>query len=213
MIDVWHTKAIGAVLGALTTGEKGLSNTEAAKRYAALGPNVLPEAKPDSYAAIFLRQFESPLIYVLFCASAVAFGMGRFVDGSLILAVLIFNAIVGTIQEGRAQNTLRALKNFVETNATVIREDKEVIIPDKEVVEGDILVLQEGEKVPADARILVSHSLRIDEAALTGEALVVAKSSEALPEQNLKTSEQANMVFKGTYVAAGNGKAVVVATG
>ena len=213
MIDVWHTKAIGAVLGALTTGEKGLSNTEAAKRYAALGPNVLPEAKPDSYAAIFLRQFESPLIYVLFGASAVVFVMGQFVDGALILAVLIFNAIVGTIQEGRAQNTLRALKNFVETNATVIREDKEVIIPDKEVVEGDILVLQEGEKVPADARILVSHSLRIDEAALTGESLVVAKSSEALPEQNLKTSEQANMVFKGTYVAAGNGKAVVVATG
>jgi len=213
MIDVWHTKAIGEVLKALTSEEKGLSNGEAGKRLAALGANVLPEAKPDSYLMIFFRQFKSPLIYILFGAGAIVFVMGQFVDASLIFAILVFNAIVGTIQEGRAQNTLRALKNFVETNATVLREDNEMIIPDKEVVEGDILILQEGEKVSADARILLSHSLRVDEASLTGESIPVAKSSEPLSDSNLKTSEQVNMVFKGTYVAAGNGKAVVVATG
>src|SRR3989338_3402150 len=103
---------------------------------------MLPERKPDSVARIFLRQFQSPLIYILLGASATVFLMGELADGSIILAVLIFNAIVGTIQEGRAQNTLRALKNLVETKAIVLREEKEVIISDYEVVPGDIIHLE-----------------------------------------------------------------------
>ncbi|RJR12627.1 HAD family hydrolase [Candidatus Parcubacteria bacterium] len=213
MLDPWHTQEAEETFRVLDTSEKGLSHIEAVRRLKENGPNTLPEAKGESHFAIFIRQFKSPLIYVLFGASLVMLATHETVDGLLILAVLVFNAVIGSIQEGRAQNTLNALKHFVETTATVIRDDKEISIPDTEVVPGDILVLQEGEKIPADARIFLSHSLRIDEAALTGESVPVAKSKDVLPEQNLKTSEQKNMVFKGTYIAAGNGKAIVVSTG
>ncbi|KKW17909.1 MAG: ATPase, P-type (Transporting), HAD superfamily, subfamily IC [Candidatus Kaiserbacteria bacterium GW2011_GWB1_50_17] len=213
MLDAWHTQEIKEVFHALDTSEKGLHTDEAARRLKDSGLNVLPEAKAENLALLFLRQFKSPLIYVLLGAGAIVFAMGQIADGAIIVAVLILNSIVGTVQEGRAQNTIRALKTFVETNAEVVRGDKEFIVPDKEVVEGDIVILQEGEKIPADARIILSHSLTVDEASLTGESVPVAKSSEPLFEPNLSPSEQVNMVFKGTYIVAGNGKAVVVATG
>jgi Ca2+-transporting ATPase len=143
----------------------------------------------------------------------VVFAMGEIIDGSIILAVLFFNAIVGTVQEGKAQNTLLALKKFVETKATVLREGKEPIISDSEVVPGDIILLQEGEKVPADARIIAATNLKIDEAALTGESEPVHKISDVLEKTDLPIAEQKNMVFKGTHILTGNGKAVVVATG
>src|SRR3990167_8646982 len=125
----------------------------------------------------------------------VVFTMGETIDGSIIHAVLLFNAIVGTIQEGKAQNTLRALKKFVETKATVLREDKELIMSDSEVVPGDIIILQEGEKIPADARIIAATNLKIDEAALTGESEPVHKNSDILGRTNLPTAEQKNMIF------------------
>ena len=213
MLGAWHTQEIGEIFRVFKSGEKGLAGTEAARRLRESGPNVLPEVKPDSTLVIFLRQFRSPLIYVLFGASVSMFAMGELIDSAIVLTVLIFNAILGTFQEGRAQNTLRALKTFVETNATVVRDDREIIVKDKEVTEGDVVVLQEGEKVPADARVILAHALKVDEAALTGESVPVAKTNKVFPNPNLPTSEQKNLVFKGTYVVAGNGKAVVVATG
>ncbi|MDP3784590.1 MAG: HAD-IC family P-type ATPase, partial [bacterium] len=150
---------------------------------------------------------------ILLAASAVVFLMGETIDGSIILAVLLFNAVVGTIQEGKAQNTLLALKKFVETRATVLREGKELIVPDSEVAPGDIIILQEGEKVPADARIIAAANLKIDEAALTGESEPVHKITDILEGADLATAEQKNMVFKGTHILAGNGRAIVVATG
>jgi Ca2+-transporting ATPase len=209
----WHTKTISEILDTLHVREYGLTKEEVAERLKEFGPNKLPEAKVDSLAIIFLRQFQSPLIYILLAASIVVFAMGETIDGSIILAVLLFNAIVGTIQEGKAQNTLLALKKFVETNATVLRDSKELIIPDFEVVPGDILALIEGDKVPADARIIFSRNLKVDEASLTGESEPVHKIFDALTQTNLPTAEQKNMVFKGTHIVAGSGKAVVVATG
>src|SRR3989344_4073682 len=212
-MDVWHTQPVEETFKVLKTGSAGLSSTEAARRLREGGPNTLPEARQEGIATIFLRQFESPLIYVLFGASVIVFAMGEWIDGSIILAVLLFNAIAGTFQEGRAQNTLRALKTFVATNATVVRDGEEMIVKDTEVVEGDVISLQEGEKVPADARVILAHSLRIDEASLTGESEPVTKSNEVLRNSELATADQKNMVFKGTYVLAGNGKAVAVETG
>jgi Ca2+-transporting ATPase len=209
----WHTKEIPEILAALHSREHGLTTEEATRRLKEYGPNKLPEGKVDSLLVIFLRQFQSPLIYILLTASIVVFAMGEIIDGSIILAVLFFNAIVGTIQEGKAQNTLRALKKFVETKATVLREGKELIISDSQVVPGDIILLQEGERVPADARIIAATNLKIDEAALTGESEPVHKNSDILEKADLPTAEQKNMVFKGTHILAGNGKAVVVATG
>src|SRR3989338_10809503 len=136
---LWHTKTIPEILDTLRTRERGLTKEEAAERLKKYGPNKLPEAKVDSLAVIFLRQFQSPLIYILLAASLVVFTMKEMIYGVIILFVLLFNAIVGTLQEGKAQNTLLALKKLVETNAVVIRDGRELVIPDFGVVPGDIL--------------------------------------------------------------------------
>src|SRR3989344_3901788 len=213
MFTTWHNKEPSAVFEALHTTENGLSANEAIRRLKEDGFNALPEAKPDGLAAIFLRQFRSPLIYILLAASGIVFLMGEVIDGSIILAVLLFNAIVGTVQEGKAQNTLLALKKFVETSCVVLRDGKETVIPDRDVVRGDILILQEGEKVPADARIISLSGLKIDEASLTGESEPVSKIVEPIDAESVSASEQRNMLFKGTNIVAGNGRAIVVATG
>lgn len=209
----WHTKSIEDAFALLGTNEQGLNNTEISARRQKYGENKLPEAKPDSLAVIFLRQFQSPLIYILFVAAGVVSLLGDAKDAIIIFSVLIFNAIVGTIQEGRAQNTLASLRKFVETRATVFREGKEVIVSDSEIVPGDILIVQEGERVPADARIISARNLRVSEAALTGESAPVHKVTDALYGETLPAADRRNMIFKGTHVATGTGTALVVGTG
>ncbi len=209
----WYSKALPEIYKELHSTEQGLSKVEAKRRSDEYGLNKLPEGKVDSPAVIFLRQFQSPLIYILFAVSLIIFLMGQVVDSIIILGVLIFNAIIGTIQEGKAQNTLLALKNFTETKATVLREGKELIIPDRDVVTGDIIILYEGEKIPADARIISAYNLRIDEAAMTGESVPVHKISDTLDISNDSALTQKNTVFKGTHIVLGNGKAIVVAIG
>lgn len=209
----WYTEELPAIFKALRSSEAGLRAEDAAQKLKEDGPNVLPAAKVDGFFIIFLRQFESPLIYILFAAGGAVLLLGEVADGLIVFSILLFNAIVGTIQEGKAQNTLLALKRYVETTATVVRGEVEVSIPDYEVVRGDILVLREGEKVSADARIISASSLKLDEAALTGESEAVTKTADPLHKKNLSVAEQKNMVFKGTNIATGTGRAVVVATG
>lgn len=213
MKHYWYSKDPQEIFQILHSDEHGLSQTEALKRLDLYGPNKLPEEKREGLWIIFFRQFQSPLIYILFTACVIIFLMGEIVDASIILAILIFNSIIGTIQEGRAQNTLVALKKFVETKATILRENNEIIVPDTEVVPGDIIVLQEGERIPADARVLVSHGLNTDEAAITGESTPKHKIIEPITEKDLPDADQKNIVFKGTNIVSGNGKALVVATG
>lgn len=192
---------------------QGLGTDEAQARLARYGENRLPESKADSLLVLFLRQFQSPLIYLLLLAAAVVYLTGDHEDAYIILFVLVFNAVVGSIQEGRAQNTLRALKRFAETSATVVRDGRELIVRDAEVVPGDVLILQEGAKVPADARVLVSHTLQADEASLTGESEPVTKREEKVAREDAPVGDRVSMVFKGTNVTSGSGRAVVVATG
>ncbi|MBI4691837.1 MAG: HAD-IC family P-type ATPase [Candidatus Terrybacteria bacterium] len=213
-MKLWHALSPLEIEGELKTNlQSGLEQTEALSRFQSFGPNKLPSAKPERLFFIFLRQFQSPLIYILLAAAIFVFALKETIDGFIILFVLLFNAVVGTIQEGKAQNTLLALKKFVETNATVVRNGKEIIVPDTEIVAGDIVILQEGEKVPADCRLILANNLRLDEAALTGESTPVDKIADALKNKDLAVMEQKNMVFKGTHITAGNGRAVVVATG
>lgn len=209
----WHALSSATALDKLGSGERGLAPAEALGRLERYGLNALPEEKPRSPFALFFAQFRSPLIYVLLAASAIIFAIGEPVDGSIILAILFFNAVVGMIQEGKAQHALRALKTFVRTNATVLREGEEFIIADREVVPGDVILIQAGEKIPADARIMLSQNLKIDESSLTGEAEPVNKIADALSSVALVTADQKNMVFKGTNAVAGSATAVVVATG
>ncbi|MFH1582696.1 MAG: HAD-IC family P-type ATPase, partial [Candidatus Falkowbacteria bacterium] len=213
MENNWYSKLESDILKQLQSDSNGLSLEAVQQRLEKYGENRLLEIKVDNPAIIFFRQFQSPLIYVLFIAALIIFAMSEIVDGSIILAILIFNAVVGTIQEGKAQNTLLALKKFVETKAVVLRQGKEMIIPDSEVVPGEIIILQEGEKIPADARVILSHNLNIDESMLTGESEPVHKIEEIIKKNNLLMQEQKNMVFKGTYILSGNGKAIVVETG
>ncbi len=213
MNNLWFTKSAEAVLADLNSNLEGLTESESKNRLLKYGQNKLPEAKTDGLLVIFLRQFQSPLIYILFAAAIVTFFLKEYTDGGLIMFVLFFNAIVGTIQEGKAQNTLLALKNFITTKATVLRDKNEKIVLDSLLVPGDIIILQEGEKIPADCRLLVSNQLRLDESALTGESIPVFKTVDIMESPNLPISEQKNMVFKGTHITAGNGKAIVVSTG
>src|SRR3989344_4246140 len=209
----WGIKTIPEIFDILHSRELGLTKEEVVERFRKYGPNKLPEGKVDSLPIIFLRQFQSPLIYILLAAAVIVFIMGETIDASIIFFVLLFNAIVGTIQEGKAQDALLALKMFAETSATVVRDGKDIIIPDTEIVSGDIISLQEGEKVPADARIISANTLEIDEASLTGESEPVTKTDTVLSTGNLPVADQKNMLFKGTHVLSGSGVAVVVATG
>lgn len=209
----YYNKELDEIFQELNTGEHGLAKGEIKNRLLKYGSNKLPEAKADNLLIIFLRQFQSPLIFILLLATIVVFLTGENIDGFVILFVLFFNAVVGTIQEGKAQNIFAALKNFIKTNASVIRDGKEYIIPDEDIAPGDIIVLREGEKIPADARILYSESFQVDESTLTGESNPKFKLADSIEKENVPISNQRNIVFKGTNVVSGNGKAVVVATG
>lgn len=211
---MWYTLSPTEIEQKLNTSiSSGLNSDQVKKLVAEHGLNKLPESKTDTPLIIFLRQFQSPLIFILFVAGGIIFYLGEIIDALVILFVLFFNAVVGALQEGKAQNTLSALKTFTQVNATVMREEKEIIIPDTEVVPGDIIIIQEGEKIPADARVIESHNLTLDEAALTGESLPTRKIIEPITRADLPVTEQKNMVFKGTYIVSGNGRAIVTATG
>lgn len=209
----YYNKDLNEIFQEMNSDSLGLEKKEAKRRLLENGPNKLPEIKPDNLMKIFLRQFQSPLIFILILASEFVFLTGEKSDGFVILFVLFFNAVVGTMQEGKAQNIFATLKNFTKTNTSVIREGEELIISDEELVVGDIIIVREGEKIPADARILNAESLQINEAILTGESGPKFKLAITLKKAKIPFAEQKNMIFKGTNVVSGNGKAIVVATG
>ena len=210
---IWHSKSVREVIETLYTSEEGLSEREALKRLKTEGENKLPQSKGESMAVIFFRQFQSPLIYILLIACLIVFFIGKLSDSLIILFVLVVNAVIGALQEGKAQNTLRALQHFTKTNVRVFRDGKEYIVPDLHIVPGDIILLEEGDKVPADARIIEVYNFKVNEASLTGESESILKISDTLHNEKLPTADQKNMVFKGTFVALGRAKAVVVLTG
>jgi Ca2+-transporting ATPase len=192
--------------------EIGLSQQEASARLKKYGKNILVEKAPDSLFIIFLRQFKNPLVYVLLIAASLAFIVGDTLDVFVALVVVLFNATVGTIQEGRSRNIIAALKKYLVSETIVIRDGQHRVISDEQIVVGDVIVLQEGARVPADARILVGKNLKIEEALLTGESAPVEKHDKPL-ECEMPIYEQSNMVFRGTFVVSGFGKAVIIATG
>lgn len=193
--------------------ERGLSTREVEQRLKQYGPNVLPDHKRESWFIVFVRQFKSPLIYVLCIAALIVLIAGKEVyDAFIIAGILFFNALIGAVQEGRARNILEGLKKLSKTTSIVIRNGYEELIDDTLLVPGDIIVIQDGSKVPADARLIEAHTIYVDEAMLTGESESVAKTAHAL-ETIVPIYEQKNMIFKGTYVTAGTGKALVTTTG
>ncbi|PIQ92734.1 MAG: ATPase [Parcubacteria group bacterium CG11_big_fil_rev_8_21_14_0_20_39_22] len=211
--QTWYDKTPEEVLIEIGGSESGLTSDVAKEHLNRFGQNSLPTEKVDSYFKILLRQFQGPLIYILLIASVIVFAMGDIIDGLVILFVLIINALIGAGQEGKAKEKLSALTKLTETRATVMRDSKETDINAGLLVPGDVVVLREGDQVPADGRIISSSSLTIDESALTGESDPVSKSTEVIKADSLVTGDQKNMMWKGTYVTSGFGKAVIVATG
>jgi len=213
MKNKYYNQKINQVLKEMSSGEHGLSKNEVDRRIKKVGFNKLPEIKPDGTFKIFFRQFQSSLIFILLITTGIVFLMDEINEGIVILAVLLFNAVIGTVQEGKSQKIFSALKNFIKTNTSVIREGREYIISDENIVPGDIIMIREGEKIPADARLIEVKSLQIDESAFTGEFSPKFKTKDLLNKSELVIADQTNMVFKGTTVISGHGKAIVVKTG
>ncbi len=193
-------------------GELGLSADEVGRRRAEHGANTLPEPPKRPLFMVLLRQFTSPLIYILFVAAALAAALGHPGDATVILAVVLVNALIGTYQEGRAERSMDALRRLSTLRVRVLRDGQEQEIAARDLVPGDVLLLAAGDAVAADARLIEQESLAVAEAALTGESVPVAKALAALPEATA-LADRHNMVFSGTYVAAGRARAVVTATG
>jgi len=212
-IRAWHTLPGEQVREALGTPVGGLFPDDASRRLAEFGPNQLQVAPLPPLWRIFLRQFRSPLIYVLFAVSLVSLLLGEAVDAAVILGIVLLNSTIGFIQEYRAQQAIQALARMTSPRATVLRSGEEVEIPASEVVPGDLLLLTAGDRTAADARILHGSDLEIDESALTGESVPALKQADPLPSPSLPLADRRNMVMMNTSVTRGRGLAVVVGTG
>jgi len=191
---------------------RGLSGEEVRRLRARYGPNLLPALPGRSPLKILLAQFRSLFIYALIVAGVVSYFVGEAVDAAVILAVVFINALIGFFQEYKAERTLEGLKEYLSPRALVVREGRVQSIPAEELVPGDVLILRAGMKIPADARLLEARGLLVDESVLTGESLPVEKAPGEVPE-GASLAERKNMVFSGTLVVNGEGRAVVVATG
>ncbi len=206
----WYRTPVPEVFKLAKSSPYGITDDEAAKRLILYGYNEIVEEKKISEILRFLAHFNDPLIYILVISGLITIFLLRYIDSTIIFLVVLINAVVGYIQERRAKKTIESLKKIVEVKARVIRRvEKE--IPAKELVLGDVIVLEAGMKIPADARLFEDKNLTVDESLLTGESTPVEKFSETILKKT--AVERNNMVFAGTLVLKGYGKAVVVATG
>jgi len=208
----WHNENESVVLESLDTSTNGLSREEATNRLTNYGPNRLPEPKKRGPLFRFLYQFHNVLIYVLIAASAITSLLGHWVDASVILGVVFLNAIIGFIQEGKAENALQAIRQMLSPNAIVKRDGQQITVPAEDLVPGDIVMLQSGDKVPADLRLLRVKGLQIQESALTGESIAVEKITTHVPQEAV-IGDRKCMAYSGTLVTHGQGSGVVVFTG
>lgn len=201
------------VLTTLDSTRRGLATAEAARRLRQTGPNVLPEAPLPSIASVFARQFASPFIYILLAAAALSTALREWADAGFIGAVVVLNAVIGTLQEARAERSAHALHQMMTTRARVVRDGDLTEVDAADLVPGDVVMLSSGDKVPADLRFLDCQDLQIDESLLTGESLPVGKIADAVFPVDTGLAERANMAFAGALVTRGRGEGIVVATG
>ncbi len=209
----WHALDADAALAQLASGRQGLSAAEAAARLQRDGPNLLPEAAPVSVLAMFARQFADFMIGVLIVAAIVAAAIGEPIEAGAILAIVVLNAILGFSQEWRAEQAMAALRALSAPHARVLREGARLDVPAAELVAGDLVWLDAGTRVPSDLRLVEGASLRIEEAALTGESVPADKDASITLPADAVLADRRNMAYSGTMVTAGRATGVVVATG
>ncbi len=208
----WHATDIEQALEALATTQDGLSEVEAERRFELYGPNRIPEARQRSALVRFLSQFNNVLIYVLLLAGMVTALLQHWLDTSVIIGVVLINAMIGFIQEGKAENALAAIRQMLSPRTLVIRGSRRITIDLEKLVIGDIVPLQAGDKIVADLRLMQAKGLRIEEAALTGESIPVEKQRQPVPTDTV-LGDRRSMAYSGTLVTAGQGLGVVTATG
>lgn len=214
MAGAWHAMSPDEVRLALRTHlEHGLDRVEAAQRLAEVGLNALEDARPVSPWRILFAQFTDFMVLVLLGATLISFLLGEVGDGITIVAIVVMNAILGFFQEYRAERSVAALRQLSAPTARVIRSGERKVIPADELVPGDLIELEAGDRVPADGRLVETRSLAVDESALTGESNPAAKRVDAIPDVALALGDRVNLVFMGTVVTRGRGRAVVAATG
>ncbi|WP_019612096.1 cation-transporting P-type ATPase [Thioalkalivibrio sp. AKL7] len=208
----WHALKTDEVLKRLEVDEHGLKSPDAEQRLQDVGPNRLPETARTGPIRRFLLQFHNVLIYVLIAAAIGTAFLGHWLDTGVILGVVLINAIIGHIQEGKAEKALDAIRQMLSPKAQVLRDGQRRSIPAEELVPGDTVYLQAGDRVPADLRLTGAHNMRIDEAALTGESVASEKQTAPVePEADL--GDRVSMAYSGTLVAFGQGRGVVIGTG
>ncbi len=208
----WHARDPRDVLQRLQSKRGGLDEEEAARRLDDYGPNALPPAPRRTVLQRFLGQFNNLLIYVLIASGAITALLGHWTDTVVILAVVVLNAAIGFWQEGRAEDALAAVRNMLSTEASVLRRGARHTVPAERLVPGDVVLIEAGDRVPADLRLIEVRGLRAQEAALTGES-VAATKDVAPVAADTPLGSRASMVYSGTLVTSGRGKGVVVATG
>jgi calcium-translocating P-type ATPase len=209
----WHATSIDRVATLLDTGRGGLSAKVAAARLVVDGPNALAPPPVPSVLLLFLRQFNSPLIYLLIAAAAISLGLGHRTDAGFIGVVLIINAAIGTVQESKAASSLAALGRMIGQTAMVRRDDAVSAIDARDIVVGDVVDLESGMAVPADIRLSSSSALRVDQSTFTGESVAVAKDHATLLPDQTPPGERTTMALAGTMIEQGRGVGIVVATG
>ncbi|MCD2448953.1 cation-transporting P-type ATPase [Methylicorpusculum oleiharenae] len=209
----WHAMPAEVVLAELKTNpDQGISDEEAQKRLTRYGPNRLPEQKPRSALIRFISQFHNLLIYVLLATAAITAMLDHWADTFVILGVVLVNSIIGYVQEGKAEDALQAIKKMLSSHALVLRNDKKTTIPAANLVPGDIVMLQSGDKVPADLRLITVKNLQIQEAVLTGESVPIEKRHQEVVKDAV-LGDRFNLAYSGTLVTFGQAKGVVVGTG
>ncbi len=209
----WHSLELRKIEETLSANERGLTEVEAASRLQRFGPNTLPEQKPPAFWQILLRQFVSPLIYILVLAAVVSVVLKDYEDAGFIAAVLALNAGIGAFQEWKAEQSSLALRKLLQIRATVTRDGEMRDISADGVVPGDLIWLEAGNRVPADMRLLSATGLQVDESLLTGESLPVTKDPTWSGDESATVGDRLNMAYAGSIVARGRGTALTVATG
>ena len=209
----WHNTEIDTVLKLNNSSKEGLSSLLAEQRLEEYGLNTLEEKRKTPAWVFFLNQFKDFMILILVIAAIISGIMGDKADTIIILVIVFLNAIVGFLQEYRAEKAMEALRNMAASHATVLRDGIIHVIPSEKLVPGDIVLMEAGNTIPADLRLMDSHSLRIIESSLTGESVPVDKITKPIVEKEIPLGDRYNMAYKGTQVANGRGKGVVVATG
>lgn len=208
-----HAASGRRILASLQTSVHGLTQSEIAERLQRYGRNTLPRAQPSGIGTLFLSQFASPLIYVLVAAALLSVMIREWSDAGFIAAVLLINAVIGTIQEYSAQRAAVALRKLVTTCCRVLRNGDSCEIDAEELVPGDIVLLESGDRIPADLRLLACHDLEVDESLLTGESIAALKNPEQILATEAPMGDRCNMAFAGSLVGRGRGQGVVVGTG